>query len=37
MAAISHYWIMSDVFAGAHPHGVDQDRFLARLVDLVAR
>jgi AcrR family transcriptional regulator len=36
MAAVSHYWIMNDVFAGDHPHGVDADRFLTRLVDLVA-
>jgi AcrR family transcriptional regulator len=36
MAAVSHYWIMNDVFAGDHPHGIDADRFLRRLVDLVA-
>ncbi len=36
MAAVSHYWIMNDVFAGFHPHGIDADRFLTRLVDLVA-
>lgn len=35
MAAVSHYWIMNDVFAGRHPHGVDADRFLGRLVDLL--
>jgi AcrR family transcriptional regulator len=33
MAAVSHYWVMSDVFAGRHPH-VDEDRFLAALADL---
>lgn len=36
MAAVSHYWIMSDVFGGRHPHGVDDERFLATLADLVA-
>jgi len=33
MAAVSHYWILDDVFAGRHPH-VDRDRFLAALADL---
>jgi AcrR family transcriptional regulator len=33
MAAVSHYWILADVFAGRHPH-VDRDRFLAALADL---
>src|SRR4051812_37803795 len=28
MAAVSHYWIMRDVFGGAHPHEVDAERFL---------
>ena len=36
MAAVSHYWIMSDVFAGRHPHGIDPDRFLSALAALVA-
>lgn len=36
MAAVSHYWIMADVFGGRHPHGVDDERFLATLADLVA-
>jgi AcrR family transcriptional regulator len=35
MAAVSHYWIMSDVFGGQHPHEVDADRFLGALVDLI--
>lgn len=35
MAAISHYWIMSDVFGGNHPHEVDTERFLRALVRLV--
>jgi AcrR family transcriptional regulator len=33
MAAVSHYWILDDVFDGRHPH-VDRDRFLAALADL---
>jgi hypothetical protein len=36
MAAVSHYWIMNDVFAGVHPHGVDADRFLRTLAEIVA-
>jgi AcrR family transcriptional regulator len=35
MAAVSHYWVMADVFGGRHPHGVDPDRFLGALTDLV--
>jgi AcrR family transcriptional regulator len=35
MAAVSHYWIMSDVFGGQHPHEVDAERFLRALVRLV--
>jgi AcrR family transcriptional regulator len=36
MAAVSHYWIMSDVFGGRHPHGIDADRFLVTLAGLAA-
>lgn len=35
MAAVSHYWIMGDVFGGRHPHEVDTERFLRALVKLV--
>jgi AcrR family transcriptional regulator len=35
MAAVSHYWIMADVFGGAHPHEVDAERFLGTLVGLI--
>jgi AcrR family transcriptional regulator len=35
MAAISHYWIMADVFGGRHPHDVDAERFLRTLAGLV--
>ena len=35
MAAVSHYWIMNDVYGGKHPHGVDAERFLSTLVRLV--
>lgn len=34
MAAVSHYWVLADVFDGQHPHGIDAERFLATLVDL---
>jgi AcrR family transcriptional regulator len=37
LAAVSHYWIFEDVFAGRHPHDVDADRFLDTLVDVVLR
>ena len=33
-AAVSHYWVLRDVYAGVHPHGVDAERFLATLADL---
>jgi AcrR family transcriptional regulator len=36
LAAVSHYWIMTDVFAGTHPHGIGADRFLRTLAGLVA-
>ena len=36
LAAVSHYWVMADVFDGRHPHGIEPDRFLAALTDLVA-
>jgi hypothetical protein len=37
MAAVSHYWVLSDVFSGDHPHGVDPDRFTTALADMTAR
>jgi AcrR family transcriptional regulator len=33
MGAVSHYWILADVFGGEHPH-VDEERFLDALADL---
>ena len=35
LAAVSHYWIMADVFGGRHPHEVGVERFLDVLADLV--
>ncbi|GIM97778.1 hypothetical protein Ato02nite_095710 [Paractinoplanes toevensis] len=35
MAAVSHYWIMSDVFGGRHPHEIDAERFLGAVARLV--
>ncbi|MGX6605486.1 helix-turn-helix domain-containing protein [Micromonosporaceae bacterium Da 78-11] len=35
LAAISHYWIMTDVYDGSHPHDVDAERFLRTLTALV--
>jgi AcrR family transcriptional regulator len=37
MGAVSHYWIMTDVFGGDHPLGVGEDRYLAALAALAAR
>jgi AcrR family transcriptional regulator len=36
MAAVSHYWILTDVFTGSHPHGVSEDRFLTVLAGMTA-
>jgi AcrR family transcriptional regulator len=36
LAAVSHYWVMADVFGGEHPHGVDADRFLGALATMAA-
>jgi AcrR family transcriptional regulator len=36
MSAVSHYWVLSDVFGGPHPHGVDEERFLNSLATLAA-
>ncbi len=36
MAAVSHYWIMRDVYSGRHPHGIAADRFLRMLSDLAS-
>lgn len=35
-AAVSHYWIMRDVFSGEHPHAIDEERFLGAACDLAA-
>jgi AcrR family transcriptional regulator len=37
MGAVSHFWIMRDVFGGEHPLGVAEDRYLAALAALAAR
>jgi AcrR family transcriptional regulator len=34
MGAVSHYWIMADVFSGRHPLAVEQDSYLHVLVDM---
>jgi AcrR family transcriptional regulator len=36
-SAVSHYWVLRDVYDGEHPHGIDEDRYLGALADLVAR
>ena len=37
MGAVSHFWIMRDVFGGEHPLGVDEERYLGALAALAAR
>ncbi|UUT34728.1 TetR/AcrR family transcriptional regulator [Microbacterium elymi] len=37
VSAISHYWVLRDVYDGVHPHGVDEERFVRALADLAAR
>lgn len=36
IGAVSHYWIMTDVFAGTHPFQPDEDAFVAVLADMAA-
>jgi hypothetical protein len=36
MGAVSHYWIMRDVFDGSHPLEVDEDTFLDVIADMAA-
>jgi hypothetical protein len=35
IGAVSHYWLLRDVF-GQHSAGIDQDRYLAAVVELAA-
>lgn len=32
--ALSHYWLMADIFGGTHPTGVTEDAYLDTLTDL---
>jgi AcrR family transcriptional regulator len=36
MGAVSHYWIMADVFDGRHPLDVDEETYLTALASLAA-
>jgi AcrR family transcriptional regulator len=36
MGAVSHYWLMRDVFDGAHPFQPDEEAFLDALVEMAA-
>jgi AcrR family transcriptional regulator len=36
MGAVSHYWIMADVFDGRHPLDVDEEAYLTALASLAA-
>jgi AcrR family transcriptional regulator len=37
MGAVSHFWMMRDIFGGEHPLGVDEERYLSALAALAAR
>jgi AcrR family transcriptional regulator len=37
MTAVSHYWVLTDVFSGSFPLGVTEDRFLTSLAQLTAK
>ena len=34
MGAVSHYWVLTDVFGGRHPLDVDEERYLRALASL---
>ncbi|BDZ44774.1 TetR/AcrR family transcriptional regulator [Naasia aerilata] len=36
MGALSHYWILADVFGGEHPFGVSEEEFLGTLAEMAA-
>lgn len=36
VSAVSHYWVLRDVYGGEHPHAVDAERYLDALADLAA-
>lgn len=35
--AVSHYWLVADLFGGTHPTGVPRERYLTALVALAAK
>lgn len=35
ISAISHYWVLSDIFEGNHPLGIDRGTFVEAIADLV--
>ncbi|WP_027502423.1 TetR/AcrR family transcriptional regulator [Rhodococcus sp. UNC363MFTsu5.1] len=36
VGAVSHYWLMADIFDGEHPSGIDSQRYLRATAELVA-
>jgi AcrR family transcriptional regulator len=36
VGAVSHYWVLTDVFGGRHPFDVDEERYLGALAALAA-
>lgn len=37
VSAVSHYWLLRDLYGGEHPHAVDTERFLNALSRLARR
>jgi AcrR family transcriptional regulator len=35
--AMSHYWLMTDIYGGVHPLGIERERYLAALAALAAK
>jgi len=36
VSAVSHYWVLRDVYSGEHPHAVDAERYVNALAALAA-
>lgn len=36
ISAVSHYWVLSDIFGGTHPLGIDRSTFAEAVADLIA-
>lgn len=34
-SALSHYWLVKDLFGGEHPSSIDPDRYLRAIAEMV--